>query len=162
MVLRSASCLSRRLGSSIPAGSRPLVGSSRTRVRGSRASAIAVPRRCFMPREQSRAPLVEVVVQSDGLHSPFHPASWQPAGHGTGTAEHRPTGTAGRGRGDQPVTRPAAGDTGWSMHWPGRCSDARTRHGPVSRHYHSQATQESWQNGSATVVPGSGRASPGS
>ena len=47
---------SRRI-SSIPAGSRPFVGSSRMSSEGLRASAMAIPRRCFMPREYSRTRL---------------------------------------------------------------------------------------------------------
>ena len=47
---------SRRI-SSIPAGSRPFVGSSRMSSEGLRANAMAIPRRCFMPREYSRTRL---------------------------------------------------------------------------------------------------------
>ena len=41
---------SRRI-SLIPAGSSPLVGSSRMSSEGQRTSAMAIPKRCFMPRE---------------------------------------------------------------------------------------------------------------
>ena len=38
--------------STIPAGSRPLIGSSKIRNSGSCMSDRAIPRRCFMPREK--------------------------------------------------------------------------------------------------------------
>ena len=61
---------SRRM-SAMPAGSRPLVGSSRTTSRGSFSSAAATPRRCFMPSEYvaylSRGPAGQFdLVQHDG------------------------------------------------------------------------------------------------
>ena len=55
MVMPSAARLRRRARvSSMPAGSRPLAGSSRMSREGRRTSAMAMPRRCFIPREYSR------------------------------------------------------------------------------------------------------------
>ena len=50
-----ASCVIRPRISATPAGSRPLVGSSSSSSSGSEIRAIAIPRRCFIPREYWRA-----------------------------------------------------------------------------------------------------------
>ncbi|OUD97207.1 hypothetical protein CMMCA002_10660 [Clavibacter michiganensis subsp. michiganensis] len=52
-----ARSMRRERTSSMPAGSSPLVGSSRTSSEGSRARAMAIPSRCFIPSEYRRTSL---------------------------------------------------------------------------------------------------------
>ena len=53
--------------STIPAGSSPLVGSSRMRSEGFANKAAAMPSRCFMPSEYRLIPFTGTIGQSDPL-----------------------------------------------------------------------------------------------
>ena len=122
--------------SAMPAGSSPLVGSSRTSSSGSPSSAAATPSRCFMPSEYVRNRSPPRVGQVDPLQRPVDRRVVR--GRGSGPARAGSPGRTGTGR--SPAPRPASRSVATAAGSPGGspCTVARPRGRPDEAEQHPQ------------------------
>ena len=94
--------------SRVPAGSRPLVGSSRTTRRRGSSSAAARPSRCFMPERVAAVPAVRGLAEPDPVQRGVHGGRDRPRRAAAARWPRPGAGSPGRtGTGGTPGPRPA-------------------------------------------------------